>query len=136
MVVPIQASPDVEENSWRSDERPIIELRPGQIPASSSTKCSSVGPKPVRCACTRFFVLASQRIMAWEAKLERKTEYARIVTASGDRRARIWDATTGAEIARITVDAGVTALSVHSTTIALGDALGRIHVFDAEYFLG
>ena len=61
---------------------------------------------------------------------------ARIVTASDDRTARIWDAATGAEIARMTVDAGVTALSIHSTAIALGDALGRIHVFDAEDFLG
>ena len=61
---------------------------------------------------------------------------ARIVTASYDRTARIWDAATGAEIARMTVDAGVFALAVHGTAIALGDALGRIHVFDAEDFLG
>ena len=61
---------------------------------------------------------------------------ARIVTASDDRTARIWDAATGAEIARMTLDAGVFALSVHGTAIALGDALGRIHVFDAEDFLG
>jgi WD40 repeat protein len=60
----------------------------------------------------------------------------RIVTASADRTTRIWDAATGAEIARVIVDAAVNALSIHSTAIALGDALGRIHVFDAEDFLG
>jgi WD40 repeat protein len=60
---------------------------------------------------------------------------ARIVTASYDRTARIWDATTGQEITRIVLDASVTGLSVHGGTIALGDALGRIHVFESEEFL-
>jgi WD40 repeat protein len=61
---------------------------------------------------------------------------ARVVTASDDRTARIWDAVTGAEIARMTVDAAISIVSIHGTAIAFGDALGRIHVFDAEDFLG
>jgi len=60
---------------------------------------------------------------------------ARIVTASSDNTARLWDATTGREITRIILDAWVTGLSVHGGMIALGDALGRIHVFDSEEFL-
>jgi WD domain, G-beta repeat len=60
---------------------------------------------------------------------------ARIVTASLDRTARLWDATTGQEITRIVLDASVTALSVYGGTIALGDGLGRIHVFEAADFL-
>ena len=60
---------------------------------------------------------------------------ARIVTASADRTACLWDATTGREITRIILDAWVTGLSVHGGMIALGDALGRIHVFDSEEFL-
>jgi WD40 repeat protein len=59
----------------------------------------------------------------------------RIVTASADRTARLWDAATGQEIARIFLDASVTGLSVYGGAIALGDALGRVHVFDAEDFL-
>jgi WD40 repeat protein len=59
----------------------------------------------------------------------------RIVTASADRTARVWDAHTGQEIVRIALDAAVTGLSVHGGTIALGDWLGRIHVFDAPEFL-
>jgi WD40 repeat protein len=55
---------------------------------------------------------------------------ARVVTASGDRMARLWDATTGQEITRIILDASVTGLSVYGGTIALGDALGRVHVLD------
>jgi WD40 repeat protein len=53
----------------------------------------------------------------------------RIVTASRDRTARLWDAATGQEIARIALDGAATALAVHGGAIALGDALG-IHVFD------
>ena len=60
----------------------------------------------------------------------------RIVTASEDRTARIWDMATGRELVRIGLDAAVTGLSVHGGAIALGDALGRIHVFDADDFLG
>ena len=55
---------------------------------------------------------------------------ARIVTGSYDRTARLWDATTGQEITRIVLDASVTGLSVYGGTIALGDALGRVHVLD------
>ncbi len=61
---------------------------------------------------------------------------ARIVTASTDRTARIWDAATGAEIARSTLDAAVLALAIHGAAFALGDGLGRIHVFDTEDCLG
>ena len=60
---------------------------------------------------------------------------ARIVTASRDRTACLWDATTGQQITRIVLDASVTALSVYGGTIALGDALGRVHVLEAEDFL-
>jgi WD40 repeat protein len=59
----------------------------------------------------------------------------RIVTASADGTARLWDATTGEEITRIVLDASVTGLSVYGGTIALGDALGRVHVFEAADFL-
>jgi len=54
-----------------------------------------------------------------------------IVTASSDGTARLWDAATGQEIARIALDAAVSAVSVNSGSIALGDALGRVHVFDS-----
>jgi hypothetical protein len=60
---------------------------------------------------------------------------ARIVTCSRDNTARIWDAASGAEIVRITLDAAATALSISGTAIALGDALGRLHVFDAPNLL-
>ena len=60
---------------------------------------------------------------------------ARIVTASNDRTARLWEAATGQEIARIALDAAVTALAVYGGAIALGDGLGRIHVFDATGLL-
>jgi WD40 repeat protein len=54
----------------------------------------------------------------------------RIVTASYDRTARVWEASTGRQIASIALDAAVTAACWHGDKIALGDALGRIHVFD------
>jgi WD40 repeat protein len=54
----------------------------------------------------------------------------RIVTASTDRTARVWEAATGRQVASIALDAAVTAACWHGDTIALGDALGRIHVFD------
>ena len=60
---------------------------------------------------------------------------ARIVTASYDGTARLWDAATGEEITRIVLDASVTGLSVYEGTIALGDVLGRVHVFEAADFL-
>jgi WD40 repeat protein len=69
----------------------------------------------------------------WSASFS--ADGARIVTASDDRTARLWDATTGQEITRIVLDASVTGLSVHGNTIALGDTLGRIHVFDSDEFL-
>jgi WD40 repeat protein len=59
----------------------------------------------------------------------------RILTASDDRTARLWDATTGEEIRRIVLDAWVTGLGVYGGMLALGDALGRIHVFDIPEFL-
>ena len=59
----------------------------------------------------------------------------RIITVSFDRTVRVWNAQTGAEITQIILDAGVTALAVYDRDIALGDALGRIHVFEAAEFL-
>jgi WD40 repeat protein len=61
---------------------------------------------------------------------------ARIVTASNDQTARLWETDSARELARIALDAAVSALSIHGTAIALGDALGRIHVFDAEGLFG
>jgi hypothetical protein len=60
---------------------------------------------------------------------------ARALSAFPGSTARLWDVATGAEIARITLDAAVTAMSVRNRLIALGDALGRVHVFEAEEFL-
>jgi WD40 repeat protein len=54
----------------------------------------------------------------------------RIVTASYDRTARLWDTAKGRELTRIALDAAVNALAMHGRMIALGDNLGRIHVFD------
>jgi WD domain, G-beta repeat/APAF-1 helical domain len=54
----------------------------------------------------------------------------RIITASRDRTARLWDTTNGEETTRIALDAACTALAVHAGIIALGDGLGRIHVFE------
>ncbi|HEY2620954.1 MAG TPA: TIR domain-containing protein [Acetobacteraceae bacterium] len=72
----------------------------------------------------------------WVGSVAFSRDGARIVTASEDRTARIWDTATGQELVRIALDAAVTGLSVHGGAIALGDALGRIHVFDADEFLG
>lgn len=71
----------------------------------------------------------------WVQSASFSPDGARIVTASNDRTARLWDATTGQEITRIILDASVTGLSVHRGTIALGDLLGRVHVLEAEDFL-
>jgi WD40 repeat protein len=60
---------------------------------------------------------------------------ARIVSASADGTARLWDVATGQEITRIVLDASVTGLSVYGGIIALGDVLGRVHVFEAADFL-
>ena len=55
----------------------------------------------------------------------------RIVTASSeDRTARIWDARSGQQIACIVLDAAVTAVALSRGALALGDALGRLGVFD------
>lgn len=59
----------------------------------------------------------------------------RIVTASSDRTARVWEAASGAEIARVALDAAVAALDLHGSSIGCGDALGRVHVLDAGEFL-
>ncbi len=59
---------------------------------------------------------------------------ASIVTIGGGNTARLRDASTGREIASIALDAGVTALAVGDGVFALGDALGRVHVFEAGAF--
>jgi WD40 repeat protein len=59
----------------------------------------------------------------------------RVVTASDDNTARIWNVATGQEIARITLEAAITDLDLHGQAIAMGDSLGRLHVYDAEPFL-
>jgi WD40 repeat protein len=59
----------------------------------------------------------------------------RIVTVSRDSTARVWDAASGAEIARLALDARVTALSIHGSNVVVGDALGRVHVFEAGKLL-
>jgi WD40 repeat protein len=56
----------------------------------------------------------------------------RIVTASDDGTARIWDARSGQPIACIILDAAVTALAVSQGALALSDALGRLSVFDTD----
>jgi hypothetical protein len=58
----------------------------------------------------------------------------RILTTSAGT-GRIWDAETGKEITGIALDAAVTALAIRGGNIALGDALGRIHVFECGEFL-
>ena len=60
---------------------------------------------------------------------------ARIVTTSLDRTVRIWDATTGTETTRIALDAAAFSTAVKNGNIALGDLLGRVHIFEAEEFL-
>ena len=59
----------------------------------------------------------------------------RVVTASWDRTARIWEVATGEEIARFALDAAINALAICEGAVALGDAVGRVHVFEAEEFL-
>ena len=59
----------------------------------------------------------------------------RVVTASYDSTARVWEAATGKQITLIVLDARVTALAVGDGVFALGDALGRVHVFEAREFL-
>ncbi len=57
-----------------------------------------------------------------------------IATKSEDKTVRLWNFRTGLEIARIAIEAGVTALSLHGHRITVGDALGRLHVYDADRF--
>jgi WD40 repeat protein len=59
----------------------------------------------------------------------------RLVTASSDKIARIWDAATGVEIAHVALDSEVTALSVRGNAIAFSDRLGLIKIFDAKAFI-
>jgi WD40 repeat protein len=82
----------------------------------------------------RITMLRGHDDTVWSAAFS--SNIARIVTASADRTVRIWNAMTGREITRVALDAAVTALAVHDGNIALGDALGRIHVFEAEEFIG
>jgi WD40 repeat protein len=56
----------------------------------------------------------------------------RLVTTSSDHTARIWDARFGVPIACIVLDAAVTALDCYGEVLALGDGLGKLHVFDAK----
>jgi hypothetical protein len=49
---------------------------------------------------------------------------ARILTASWDRTARLWDSETGQEIACIVLDAAIHAVNLHDFIIALGDTPG------------
>jgi len=84
-------------------------------------------------AGTQITSLRGHEDSVWSAAFS--PDGARIITASRDRTARIWDATAGTEITRIALDASVMALAVHNGDIALGDALGRVHVFEAEEFL-
>jgi WD40 repeat protein len=53
-----------------------------------------------------------------------------IITASEDQSARLWEAASGNENTSIILDSGVTAASWYDDAVLLGDALGRIHVFD------
>jgi hypothetical protein len=57
------------------------------------------------------------------------------LTGSWDSTARLWEAGTGHEVARVALDAGVRALAVSGGAIALGDMLGLIHVFDCDALL-
>jgi WD40 repeat protein len=54
---------------------------------------------------------------------------ARIITASDDRTMRLWDAETGHEITCVTIEANATALAVKGVDVAVGDRIGRLHVF-------
>ncbi|WP_027184533.1 TIR domain-containing protein [Desulfovibrio inopinatus] len=56
----------------------------------------------------------------------------RIVTVSGDKTARIWETDTGEELACIVLDAVPSKLDIYNNAIALGDGLGRIHIFDYD----
>ena len=56
----------------------------------------------------------------------------RVLTASIDETARLWDARTGAETICIALDAGVTAAAYGNDILALGDQLGRLHVYDLD----
>ncbi len=59
----------------------------------------------------------------------------RVISISLDKTMRIWDIGGKKEITRITLETAITALAVHGSAIALGDVLGRLHVYDAKDFL-
>jgi hypothetical protein len=141
----VTASGDHTARLWDATTgQEIIALRGHKGPVSSAS-FSPDGARIVTTSADRTACLwdatTGQEIIAlrghespvWSASFS--PNGARIVTVSDDHTARIWDATTGQEITRIVLDASVNGLSVYGGTIALGDALGRIHVLEAEDFL-
>jgi WD40 repeat protein len=79
-------------------------------------------------------VLKGHSEIIWCASFFEERYFA--VTGSDDRTARVWNAETGEELAKVTLDAAVTAVDAVRSYFALGDALGRIHVFDISNITG
>jgi WD40 repeat protein len=73
-------------------------------------------------------ILRGHQAVVWHAAF--CAEANRIVTSSRDRTARVWHAATGKETASVTLDAMVGEMTVHGSSFALSDYLGRVHVFD------
>jgi hypothetical protein len=96
-------------------------------------------PRCARLVTTRLPQVLPAKHTAIDVDAMRAEEATRLLSTdlpvANDPEARLWDAATGAEIMRITVDAAVTALAFHGGSIALGDRLGRIHVLDVTAFL-